>query len=68
MQKKLTKRELILDRGMMAEEIMRPAACPGQWALLVGETPTLRCCSSGAPNAQITREYMKPLLPMHLLA
>jgi len=21
-----------------------------------------------SPNAQITREYMKPLLPMHLLA
>jgi len=42
-------------RGMMAEEIMRPAACPGQWALLVGETPTLRCCSSGAPvNQEIT--------------
>lgn len=37
-------------RGMMAEEIMQPAACPGQWALLVGETPTLRCCSSGAPD------------------
>ena len=41
-------------RGMMAEEIMRPAACPGQWALLVGETPTLQCRCSGAPVNQIT--------------
>jgi len=27
---------------------------PGQWALLVGETPTLQCRCSGAPVNQIT--------------